>query len=50
MGVKISSLTAQSTQSQGQTPADRSAIIEQFSVAEGGNLGKGTAFLLLKLA
>lgn len=32
VGVKFSPLTAQSTQSQGQPPADRSAMLEEFSV------------------
>lgn len=31
-GVEVSPLTAQSTQSRGQQPADRSAILEDFSV------------------
>lgn len=30
VGVEFSPLTAQSTQSQGQPPADRSAILEDF--------------------
>lgn len=39
VGVNFPPLTAQSTQSQGQPPADSLAILEDFSVVVGGVQG-----------